>query len=368
MKTSSLFSIMTKCALVQLLITTMVVATGSRWAFASEEAPEETGSRFLVLSDNDYDGPKAAPARDTVDMVDSRGEFIRTVANGLNVTGPCSLSISEDGRLFAVCDRGANMLAVYEVATGRKVWSLLGVFDSAAFSNGSIYALNTESTYVIDSGGVIIKHARIGGFDFAIDRSNSFLWVSGFRLNRCNLDLEGVWALRRAKVLEGPSRLELNSDDSVWLAQRDFRGRYYSDRNRLMKISPEGRVLRSVHLEFGPLCVRADEFGGGIWVTGMIEGRRDFSCIGHDWPDTFKELDALTKMPIETVTQRFDSEGRLILSIPEGGNSLVVDPLDGSVWIMTGTSISHFSFEGKKLDIPADLAAGHKWLARMPTR
>jgi hypothetical protein len=71
-------------------------------------------------------------------------------------------------------------------------------------------------------------------------------------------------------------------------------------------------------------------------------------------------------MPVEAVTRRFDSEGRQIFSIPEGGNSLVTDPLDGSVWIMTDTRISHFSFEGKKLDIPADLATGRKWLARLP--
>ena len=53
MRISSLSSIVTKCAPAHLLTAALVAAGGAQWAFASEEAPEETGSRFLVLSDND---------------------------------------------------------------------------------------------------------------------------------------------------------------------------------------------------------------------------------------------------------------------------------------------------------------------------
>jgi hypothetical protein len=365
----SLFSYpnMTKRALIYLLIAVWVVTAGPRRASASEEAHTRTGSRFLVLNDNDYDGPKAAPARDTVDMVDSHGEYIRTVADGLNVTGPCSLSISEDGRLFAVCDRGEDVLAVYEVATGRKVWSLLGVFDSAVFSNGSIYASSADSIYTINGEGVITKHARMITFDSTVDRRRNSLWISGLGIRKWNLDLEPVLTVKHINGLKGPWSIESNPDGSIWLAQQDGCGRSYTGNNQLMKVSPEGRVLRAVSIELCSSCVCADEFSAGVWVTGKIEGRRDFSRISDQWPETLTELDALTKTPVEAVTQRFDSEGRLILNIPDGGDSLVVDPVDGSVWIMMDTGISHFSFEGKKLSIPADLATGRRWLALVPT-
>ena len=363
---------MARPVFIHFLMAALVLTAGSRRVLASEseKTPSGVGSRFLVLNDCDDDNDtRTAPYGDTVYIMDSSGEILKIVARGLTVKSECvRLSVSEEGRLFAVCDRASNTLSVYEVRTGRKVWSLLGLFNSAAFANSLVYASSGDSIYAIDRTGTIAKHARMKVYDMAVDRTGNCLWMSGPDIRKCNLDLETVLKvdLIRAPLGPWPFLIGANPSGSIWVAQQDGY-RQHGKNNRLVKMSPRGGIYnKTIPLEFRPQCVGVDKTNGDVWVTGQIEGPRDFSRIGDDWPETLTELKVLTKTEKEHYTQKYDSRGRLLLSLPVSGSSLVVDPFDSSIWITGRGGIAHFSSTGKRLGTHTGDSAGPKWLALLP--
>ena len=366
---------MVKSTLIHILMAVSLLMAGSQKAFTSEseKMPDGIGSRFLVLNDCDDDNIlKTAPYGDTVYIMDSRGEIIRVVARGLTVKSECvRLSVSEDGRLFVICDGASNTLTVYEVRTGRKLWSLLGLFNSAAFANSLVYASSGDSIYAIDRTGTIVKHVRMEVFDMVVDGTGNCLWISGIDIKKCNLDLELVWEVNRIRGPLGPWTSYLigtNPGGSIWIAQQDAY-RQHGKNNRLVKVSSKGGIYnKTIPLEFRPRCVRVDKTNGDVWVTGQVEGPRDFSRIGDEWPDTLTELNVLTKTEIEHFTQKYDSKGKLLLSIPISGSSVVVDPFDSSIWITGKRNIAHFSSEGKMLGTHTGDSDGRKLLALVPDR
>jgi hypothetical protein len=362
MSASRKISNMTKYSLIHLLLAVSVLPLCPRWALASEKAPNRVDTKFLVLNDCDDDNKlSTAPHGDTVYMMDSHGRIIRMVALALTVTSKCSrFSISEDGRFFVVCDGSPNILAVYEVATGRKLWSLVGLFNSAVFVNDLIYASSIDSIYVIDHRGIIVKHTRIGAFDLTVDRSHNSLWTSGQQIKKCKLDLEPILTVGQVTGIEGPVFIEANSDGSIWLIQRDANEQPGSQ-NQLAKVSSEGKLLKTIRLDLCPYCMRVDSTNGSIWVTG--KGYRDLSKIGDEFPETLDELYELAGR--ENCTKKYDSKGRLLFCINEGGHSLALDPFDGSVWIAGEKSIGHFSNSGKKLGAHTSVF-GRKWLVPIP--
>lgn len=360
------FSNKIRKTLTHILMAVSIVILIPESSLASKEAPDKTGTMLLMLEDCDSDNKlSTSPYGDTASLLDSRGQLIRVVARGLRITGGCGgLSISEDGRFFAVCERTANTLTVYETATGRKVWSLLGIFNSAVFANNLLYASNAESIFAIDNTGIIVKHARIGAFDMAIDRARDCLWISGIDIKKCNLDLEPVLTVERIKGIRGPLKVEVNPDGSIWIAQRDAYEQYGS-KNSLVKVSPEGNVLQTIKLDFSPIRVRIDRSDGSVWTTGRRKWR-DFSRIGDEWPDTLDELNDLVKTITETFTRKYDSEGNLIFDISEGGYSIELDQSDGSAWIAGKKNIWHYSAKGRNLNSYAGSSDGQKWLAIVP--
>jgi hypothetical protein len=356
---------MSKQFLIQLLILASVLTPGPLRILASEEMPDEPGAMLLVLEDCDIDNKLSTePYGDTVSLLNSKGKLIRIVARGLCVTDGCSLSISEDGRFFAVCERASNTLAVYETATGIKLWSLLGIFDSAVFANSLLYASNSESIFAIDNTGIIVKHVRIFAFDMAIDRAHDCFWISGLDIKKCNLDLEPILTVERVKGIKGPLLVEVNPDGSIWIAQRDAYERY-NDENRLVKASPEGMVLQIINLDFSPVSVRINRSDGSVWTTGRRK-ERDFSKVGDEWPETLDELNKLVETKIETFTRKYDSKGNLIFEISEGGYAIELDQSDGSVWIGDRTNLWHFSANGRNLGSYAGSSNSQKWFAIVP--
>jgi hypothetical protein len=360
---------MTQYALFLLLALVFVLALGPGRSFALEKAPNGVGSRFLVLDDCDDDNSlRTAPYGDTVYMMDSQGEIIKVVARGLMITKDCDgLSVSEDGRFFAVYDYSSHTLTMYEMASGAKRWSLMGFFNTAVFANGLIYAMSGENVFAIDNTGTIVKHVRFGGLDIAVDSVHDALWLVGLNVKKFNLDLELQFKmeLTNRAMNTGAFSMDVNPDGSVWIAERNPHDKRDS-KNQLVKRSPEGAVLQIIDLAFCPRCVRVDKSDGSVWATGKIEGDRDFSKIGDDWPDTLVELDELTKTADKTFTQKFDAKGKLLLSIPKCGESLIVDPYDGSVWITAGKKIWHFSSTGEKLGVYTGDTNSPKWLALIP--
>jgi len=358
-----------KYAAIPLLIASIVLTTGSRWGFASEKKPHGVGSRFLVLDDCDDDNIiKTAPYGDTISLMDSRGKLLKVVTRGLRITSKGGgLSVSEDGRFFAVCEQSSNTLSVYETASGGKLWDLMGFFSSAVFAKGLVYATGAENVFAIDDTATIIKHVRFGGLDMAADPAHDALWLVGLDVKKFNLDLELQFKTRLtlSHLNTGAFSVDVNPDGSVWIAERNPYDKHGS-KNRLVKRSPDGGILQAIDLAFCPRCVRVDKSNGSVWTTGKIEGKRDFSKIGDDWPDTLGEFYHLTKTAEKTFTQKFDSEGKRLLSIPKCGESLIVDPFDGSVWITAKKAIWHVSSTGEKLDTYTGDTNSPKWLALIP--
>jgi len=352
-------------ALISCFIIVSILTLGTRPTLASEEVPDDAGAMVLVLEDCDSDNKlSTAPYGDTVSLINSKGELIRVVARGLCITDRgCELSISEDGRFFAVCDRAANILTVYETATGRKLWSLLGIFNSAVFANNLLYAYNSESIFVIDNSGTIVKHSRLGAFDIAIDKAHNCLWLSGLDIKKCNLDMETVLTVKSFGGLKVPFIIEVNPDGSIWIAQDAYE--QYGRENKLIKISPEGKVLLTINLEFYPAHICLDKSDGSVWTTGRIK-KRNFSRFGDELPESLDALNELVTTKTEVFTCKYDSEGNWVFVISKGGYAIELDQSDGSAWIAGKTNIWHYSAKGELLAAYTGSSDCQKWLAIIP--
>ena len=357
--------------LTRIFITVSILFLIAGYSSASNEIPSETGSTVLVLDDCDDDNKtRTAPYGDTVSLLKQGSEPFRTLVRDLKIMrnwGGCrAMSVSRDGRFFVVCEDAANRLTMYETATGRNLWSLLGLLNSAVFANGLIYATDGESIFAIDNTGTIVKHNRIGGIDIAVDAKHDCLWIVGLDVKKCNLDLQLQFKteLTLDVTKTGAFSVDVSPDGSIWIAEQNIRQEYGS-RNRLVKISPEGSILKTVNLNFSPIRLRIDRSDGSVWTTGIIK-ERDFSKIGDEWPETLDELNELVETKTETFTRKYDSEGNLIFEISEGGYSIELDQSDRSVWIAGKTNIWHYSANGRNLGSYAGSSDGQKWLAIVP--
>lgn len=348
--------------LMAVFVTILIPQTNS----ASKETQVATKATLLVLdncdSDNDH---KTPPFGDAVFLLNSRGELVKEIHKltiDWNFGGSRAISASEDGRLFAVCENVANKLTVYETATCRELWSLSGEFESAVFANGLVYALNRENVFAIDNTGTIVKHSRIGGLSFAVDLTHNCLWIVGLNIKKCNLDLQIIMMVDPIKGHGGVFSVDVNPDGSIWIAEQHIPEVNHS-KNRLLKISPQARILKTVDLNFSPLCVHVGGSDGSVWITGTRR-RRNFPKLDNDWPETLAELNDLIET--ETHTHKYDSEGKLLLNIAQGGYSIDLDPLDGSVWIAGRKKIWHYSSTGTNLATYEDVSDSQKWLAVVP--
>ena len=240
-------------------------------------------------------------------------------------------------------------------------------FNSALFANDLIYAVNRHNVFAIDNKGTIVKHSRLGGFDIAVDPDHDCLWIVGSDVKKCNLDLQLDFKIRLAlgrKNNAGAFSVDVNPDGSVWIAEQNVFEKYGS-KNQLVKRSPDGRILKTIDLDFSPIRVRTDRYDSSVWTTGRIN-ERDFSRIGDEWPETLDELNDLVKTKTETFTRKYDSEGNLIFEISEGGYFIELDPSDGSAWIAGKTNIWHYSANGRNLASYTSSSDGQKWLAIVP--
>jgi hypothetical protein len=274
--------------------------------------------------------------------------------------------VSEDGRLYAVCENEPSKLAIYETATRRQLWSLWMEINSAVFINDMIYAVNNYNVFIIDNTGTIIKHARLGGLDIAVDTKHDCLWIVGADIKKCNLDLKLDFKTKLPldPAHTGALSVDVNSDGSIWVANGDM-CKVYGTKNQLVKISPDGNILKTIELDFSPTCVRINKSDDSVWTTGMRK-KRDFSGIGDEWPESLDELNKLAQIKTETFSCKYDSDGNWIFVTNDGGCSIDLDQSDGSAWIAGMKNIWHYSATGQKLGLYTDFSNGQKWLAVIP--
>jgi len=356
--------------LAHILMAVSIVILIPESSLASKEAPDETGTMLLMLEDCDSDNKLSTPPHgDEVSLLNSKGELIRRY-HSLEIqstfSGCTKISASEDGRFFVVCENVPNKLTMCETATRKELWSLWMDFESAVFANNLIYAMNRNNVFAIDNTGTIVKHARLGGFEIAVDPNRDCLWIVGFDVKKCNLDLELQFKTKLTLDANktGAFSVDVSPDGSIWIAEQNIRQEYGS-KNRLVKRSLYGGILKKIDLDFSPIRLRIDKYDSSVWATGIIR-ERDFSSIGDEWPETLDELNELVKTEIETFTRKYDSEGNLIFEISEGGYSIELDPSDRSAWIAGKKNIWHYSANGQNLGSYAGSSDGQKWLAIVP--
>ncbi len=357
--------------LIQILMAVSIAILIPKSSLASKEAPDETGTMLLMLEDCDSDNKMSTfPHGDEVSLLNSKGELVRKFY-GLRIqstfSGPRNISVSEDGRFYVVCENAPGKLTMYETATHRELWTLWMDIRSAAFANDMIYAVNAYNVFAINNTGTIVKHARLGGLDIAVDTKHDCLWIVGLDVKKCNLDLQIDFKVKLTldPTHTGGFSVDVNPDGSIWVAEQNVH-REYGSRNRLVKISPDGNILKTIDLDFSPIRVRIDRSDGSVWTTGWRKGPRDFSRIGDEWPETLDELNDLVKTNTGTFTRKYDSEGNLIFEISKGGYSIELDPSDRSAWIASKKNVWHFSANGRKLSSYACSSDCQKWIAIVP--
>ena len=343
--------------------------------------PEKQTATLLVLEDCDSDF-RTPPFEDIVTAFGPSGVWWRTATN-LNICqtvgGGRALAVSADGSFFVVCEMVGKHLKAYEMRTGKPLWSVDGEFTAATVhENGSVYAVISsgtiygERTVVIDKTGSITKDGSAAGFDMALDAERNTLWLVGKHLKKCDLELNLIREFSPIKWC-GVS-VDVNPDGSVWVAEREHPDVAQST-DRIFKVSPEGQILRSVGLEFSPLCLRVDPSDGSVWVTGIgirtpvakrildsIERRTGTLPLGK----TIRAF--LTERRAWSRTHKYDSEGTLLRDVNEGGHSIDIQRSDGSVWVAGKEKIYRLSCEGTKRARIDGVSAEQKYVVVVPEK
>ena len=349
-----------------------------------EPAGTNTGTsstvKVLVLDDcGTASDANEQSKTDEVLMLDSKGNLVKKI-DGFQVKENYgenkAISVSEDGRFFAVCEDDARKLSVYEVSTGTEYWSNTWPSRSihtAAFFNNTLYVCGTRFIMSIDVDEIgkkdieeISKYFEGVWLDIAFDKKNSSIWAVGSVIRKYDLNFEEEFKLGSIfdSTFAGSFSVDLTSDGSAWVAIQEVPERE-DLQNKIMKISSDGTILKAVPLDVMPNCVCVDKSDDSVWVTGM-ESNRDYSNIEDEWPETLTELNAAIKTDIQTYTHKYDANGDKILELDKGGYSVVVDSSDKSVWVACHNSIVHYSASGEIINEYTDVSENHKWIAIVP--
>jgi len=315
-------------------------------------------ARILVLDDSDSDF-RIPPFEDAVYAFPD-GKRVARVSD-LNIAqtvGACRrLSAAGNGQFFLVCEDAGHRLSAYKTQTGEKLWRLDGNFQSAFVSRlGLVYALTSTGTIygdkavVINGLGAIERKAEVSGFDLVVDDDRQVLWTVGANIKKSDLALNILW--QQKIIVWCAVSVDLNSDGSVWVAERSHPN-VATSQDRLLKISPSGEVLKTLKLDFSPACLRVNHVDGTVWVTGG--GARNSKT--HDllqWiekrsrrlplPKSMREF--LERSHFWSKTEKRDAQGNLLQKLNWGGFSLAIDEADNSVWIAGRKKLRHYSSAG----------------------
>ena len=349
-------------ALLLLIVIGMIAAFWGDRVVDWFQAPDLALSRILVLADCDEDF-RTAPFDDQVFAFDSRGQATPKV-RGLNICetvgGPRMLTTSTDGKMFLVCENVANHLTAYNTQTGARLWRLDGEFTSATVApDGTTYAVISSGTIygdqlvVIDQKGEITNKAKLGGQDVVLDPERRVLWSVGSDIKKCALDLT---LLRNMIPIPWCAvSVDINPDGSIWVAERQHSQVSLSS-NRLLHVSASGMwITKAMDLDFTPFCLRVDRSDGSFWVTGVGGGKSVSERVLEKIEKRTGRLPlgklraVLTRSRGWTRTHKYDSEGKLLCKIKHGGDTLDIDPTDGSIWIAGRQRIFHYTRNGKRI-------------------
>ena len=163
--------------------------------------------------------------------------------------------------------------------------------------------------------------------------------------------------------------VDVDGDGCIWAAERshpDVSG----SQDRLLKISPKDEILLSIGLAWSPLCVRVDRTDGAVWATGVRSRKNPLSNLPAQldhihlgWIAGGWLRNLLERGRADEVTQKFDQQGRRLLQMEHGGNSIEIDPADRSVWIAGRKKLWHHTAGGEKIGGYGGSPVSQKWVA-----
>src|SRR5262249_26344942 len=156
---------------------------------------------------------------------------------------------------------GKHIIA-YETQTGRRLWSLEGEFTAAAVApDGTVYGVVSagmiygDHTVLVDKAGHITKTASAAGCDIALDSAHQAVWLVGKTIKKCDLDLNVLHEIKPVKWCA--VSVDVCPDGSIWVAEREHPNVAQSA-DRILKISADGQIVKTIPLEWSPLCLRVD--------------------------------------------------------------------------------------------------------------
>lgn len=348
-----------------------------------DDSPPPLGAsamRVLVLDDSDSDF-RVPPFEDRVFSFDAEGKPVTRVT-GLNTTqsigGSRAFCVSPDGKYFVVCEYGTRRMLAYDAETGEQLWSRDGEYNSVEIStDGRIFALNSGGTgtiygkllQVFDRQGRMIREAPWGGWDLALDRDGTGVYLVGKTIQKLT-NLETTWEMTSIRWCAVSA--DTSPDGTLWVAERDHPD-VISSTNRIFQLSSSGQILKSVGLDFSPTCVRVNKRDGSVWVTGWVV--RDSAVLRllktiEEYTGGLplgRRLRLLLSRPwIRPATHQYLADGTLARSLDDGGHTLEIDPLDESLWIAGKEAIYHYSADGSLIGGFTGLPDAQRWIALRP--
>lgn len=337
---------------------------------AKEKAPPASADvRLLVLDDCDSDF-KTAPFDDAVVFLTPAGRIACRIG-GLNTCetiGGCrAITASEDGTSLVVCEYVTPRIAAYELATGNLLWSSPGKFSSAVILRGVVYALSSDGTIygkdivAFDGKGGVLRQANLGGHDIAADPNANVLWLAGGDIKKCDTDLKVLWQID--PIPWCASSVDVAPDGSAWVAEREHI--QAGGANRLLHVSPSGAILSTIPLDMSPMCVRVDPSEDSLWVTGIrLRKTRKPYVRMSGWPRVVRFRDDYRVDGARTC--KYSTQGKLLRQLGFGGDSLALDPSDGSVWIAGRSRVWHCARIGTELHTFDSTSDSQKWICVVP--
>lgn len=358
----------TRRALVLLTCLTSILLADE--GLCSEKGPSAPAHvRLVVLDDCDSDF-KTPPFDDAAIFLTAEGRIARRIGglNTCDTIGGCrAVAVWEDGASLVVCENVTPRIVAYEIATGDPLWSSPGKFTSAIVHRGIVYALKTDHVIygreivAFDGKGGILRQADLGGHDIAADPNANVLWLAGGDIKKCDPNLNVLWQID--PIPWCASSVDVVPDGSAWVAEREHIQAGGTD--RLLHVSPSGAILGVIPLDMSPMCVRVDPSENSLWVTGIrLRRTRKPSVRMSGWPRVIRFRDDYRVDGAKTC--KYSTQGKLLCRLDYGGDSLALDPSDGSVWIAGRSKVWHCSRDGKELHTFDTASDGQKWIGLAP--
>ncbi|MEM2088451.1 MAG: hypothetical protein QXF52_07260 [Thermoproteota archaeon] len=196
-----------------------------------------------VLEDNDPDFQNP-PFEDRLTIINPVDHTrVRTVSE-FNIAGSAGarrfLAATDSGLACLIVNEASHQLVKYNFITNEtSIMTPCDMHSVYISENGDIYALTDGTIYEktivkIDQSGNIIKEARYGGVNLAVDDDHDSIWIVGANITRLNRDFKKQFSID--PIAWATFSVDFTSDGSAWISESKHSD-VAESKTRLLKIS-----------------------------------------------------------------------------------------------------------------------------------